>query len=48
MTDEYDFAACRWPVLAGDVFRGPPPPRCELRFRVKIMRSGPQNERFSS
>jgi hypothetical protein len=23
--DEYDFAACRWPVLAGDVIRGPPP-----------------------
>jgi hypothetical protein len=23
--DEYDFAACRWPVLAGDTVRGPPP-----------------------
>jgi hypothetical protein len=23
--DEYDFAACRWPVLADDVVRGPPP-----------------------
>ena len=23
--DEYDFAACRWPVLAGDLVRGPPP-----------------------
>jgi hypothetical protein len=23
--DEYDFAACRWPVLAGDAVRGPPP-----------------------
>jgi DNA-binding transcriptional ArsR family regulator len=22
---EYDFAACRWPVLVGDVVRGPPP-----------------------
>jgi hypothetical protein len=22
--DEYDFAACRWPVLADDVVRGPP------------------------
>jgi DNA-binding transcriptional ArsR family regulator len=23
--DEYDFAACRWPVLVGDAVRGPPP-----------------------
>jgi DNA-binding transcriptional ArsR family regulator len=23
--DEYDFAACRWPVLAADAVRGPPP-----------------------
>src|SRR5437660_4536145 len=23
--DEYDFAACRWPVLAADTVRGPPP-----------------------
>jgi DNA-binding transcriptional ArsR family regulator len=23
--DEYDFAACRWPVLPGDLVRGPPP-----------------------
>ena len=23
--DEYDFMTCRWPVLAGDVVRGPPP-----------------------
>jgi hypothetical protein len=23
--DEYDFAACRWPVLAEDAVRGPPP-----------------------
>jgi hypothetical protein len=22
--DEYDFAACRWPVLAADAVRGPP------------------------
>jgi hypothetical protein len=22
--DEYDFMACRWPVLAGDTVRGPP------------------------
>jgi hypothetical protein len=23
--DEYDFMACRWPVLTDDVVRGPPP-----------------------
>ena len=23
--DEYDFMACRWPVLSGDFVRGPPP-----------------------
>jgi hypothetical protein len=22
--DEYDFMACRWPMLSGDVVRGPP------------------------
>ena len=22
--DEYDFMACRWPVLSGDLVRGPP------------------------
>jgi DNA-binding transcriptional ArsR family regulator len=26
--DEYDFAACRWPVLADDVVRGPPGRLC--------------------
>ena len=28
--DEYDFMACRWPVLADDVVRGPPPARGAL------------------